>query len=193
MKKILLLLIIAFLALSSFSQTQPSAHLTFKGVPIDGTLNEFVLKMKDVGFTLLKTDNGFAILNGEFAGYKDCILIVGTLEEKDLVARITVLFPELGNWSPLSYNYFMLKELLTEKYGQPSESVEKFEPYEPGDDGSRMSAVKSDMCKYSTTYDTELGTIVLSIDQRESESRVALVYRDKINVKLIKAKVMEDL
>ncbi len=58
----------------SFTLTfaQSSEHLKFKGVPIDGTLSEYVSKMKQAGFQLIETDDGVAVLEGEFAGYKDC-------------------------------------------------------------------------------------------------------------------------
>jgi hypothetical protein len=67
MKKILLLQIIAFLALSSFSQTQSDKHLTFKGVPIDGTLKEFVGRMKQDGFKFIQKSCGVVYLQGDFA------------------------------------------------------------------------------------------------------------------------------
>ena len=88
---------------------QKSEHLTFKGVPIDGTLNEFVSKMKQNGFTHLGTEDGTAILNGDFAGYKDCYVGVSTLKQNDLVHKIAVIFPDNDTWSTLSGNYFDLK------------------------------------------------------------------------------------
>ena len=45
MKRNLFLLLFAIATLSTFAQTT-SEHLTFKGVPIDGTLTEFVSKLK---------------------------------------------------------------------------------------------------------------------------------------------------
>ena len=41
MKRNLFLLLFAIATLSTFAQTT-SEHLTFKGVPIDGTLTEFI-------------------------------------------------------------------------------------------------------------------------------------------------------
>ena len=48
MKRNLFLLLFAIATLSTFAQTT-SEHLTFKGVPIDGTLTEFVSKLKQKG------------------------------------------------------------------------------------------------------------------------------------------------
>lgn len=187
-KTIILLFIIPV-----FAYSQTSEHLSFKGVPIDGTLSEYVSKMKQVGFTYVKTDGGVAILKGDFASYKDCIVGVATLKGKDLVSKITVIFPTQESWSMLSSNYFNLKEMLTEKYGHPSESVEEFSSYEPDSDGSKMTQVHLDACKYFSTYETAKGNIQLSIKGNISSAFVILTYFDKINSNIIKAKAKDDL
>lgn len=79
MRKIIFTLLGAFISLISFTQTT-SEHLTFKGIPIDGTLNEYIAKMKQAKFTLIETTDGVALLSGEFAGYQDCIIGVKTLK-----------------------------------------------------------------------------------------------------------------
>ena len=70
MKRIFLTFVIACCSLMTWAQSE---HLTFKGVPIDGTLTEFVTKMKTAGFTHLGTQDGMAALQGDFAGYKNCM------------------------------------------------------------------------------------------------------------------------
>jgi len=198
MKNVIISLSLLLITFISFSQTQAdtssSPHLSFKGVPIDGTLTEYVSKMKKSGFTLESTNDGIAILKGDFASYKDCTIGVSTLKQKDLVNKIAVLFPERDSWSSLSGNYFSLKEMLTEKYGKPVEVVEKFQNYEPKDDGSKMYQVKFDACKYYATYEITKGTIYLSIDHDGVTSCfVRLVYFDKINGESIKKEAMKDL
>ena len=101
--------------LSSFSQT--TEHLKFKGVPIDGTLNEYVAKMKQVGFQLVETDDGVALMSGEFAGYRDCLVGVKTLQKQNLVHEIVVVFPSQDKWSGLSYDYDRLKTMLSKNLG----------------------------------------------------------------------------
>jgi len=93
----------------------------------------------------------------------------------------------------LSSNYFNLKEMLTEKYGQPSDSVETFSPSEPEDDGTKMTVVHLDGCKYVTTYETDKGSIQLSIKGDMSRAFVILAYFDKINGDIIRAKAKDDL
>ena len=198
MKKIIISVVFVSIAVLSFAQVQvnseSSAHLTFKGVPIDGTLQEYVLKMQKNGFTHLGTEDGIAMLKGDFASYKNCMVMVATLKQKDLVSSIQVMFPECDTWSYLSSNYLSLKEMLTEKYGEPSDCVEKFDGIEPRDDNSKMHAVGFDNCKYYTTFETERGSIQLSIGHESViASFVMLAYYDKINGDIIRAKAIDDL
>jgi hypothetical protein len=197
MKKLLSSIFCLLIFATSFAQDNSDSieHMKFKGLPLDGTLNDYVTKMKQNGFTLVATENKMAMLEGDFAGYKSCVIGVSTLEQKDLVNKITVVFPECDTWSSLSSNYYTLKELLTEKYGGPSEVLEKFDAsYEPSDDGERMYRVKFDNCKYSTNYKTENGSIHLTIDHEGvSSCFVRLSYFDKKNSQIIREKAKSDL
>ena len=199
MKKIVISVIVLLTTMISFAHGQvnadPSEHLTFKGVPINGTLNQYISKMKQNGFTQIGTEDGIAILKGDFAGYKNCTVLVATLKQKDLVNRITVIFPEKDTWSYLVSDYFTLKELLTEKYGEPSDCVEEFQGIvEPQDDSDKMYAVEFDKCRYWTTYEIEQGTIQVTIEHNGViSSFVMLTYQDKINNDIIRAEALKDL
>jgi hypothetical protein len=195
MKKIIPVVVLLFI-LNAGTQAQVSTvHLTFKGVPIDGTLDEYVLKMKKSGFMHSGTQDGLAILKGDFASYKNCTVGVSTLKAKDLVNKIIVMLPNVDNWSALASNYFNLKEMLTEKYGQPSDFTEKFDRYsEPRDDGSKMNEVLMDRCKYFSSWQTEKGTIELTIEKFDyANAFVKLAYFDKINGETIKKEALNDL
>ncbi len=196
MKSLFSFLLFTIIALTSFDQvkSEQSKHLSFKGVPIDGTLAEYVLKMKKSGLIHKSTNDGVAVLEGEFASYKQCLIGVSTLKQKDLVSKIVVLFPDRDKWSSLSSNYFNLKNMLTEKYGRPFESIEEFQSYTPDDDGSKFTQVQLGACKYFTTYETENGTIQLSIENDGSLSCfVKLAYFDRINNEIIKKQAIDDL
>jgi hypothetical protein len=193
MRKLFLTLIFVLLIMKISAQN--SEHLSFKGVPINGTLNEYVSKMTQNGFTHIQTENGTAILSGDFAGYKDCTVGVTTLKQKDLIYKIVVIFSDQDSWSKLSTNYFELKEMLTQKYGKPTNVVEKFDgDSQPNEDRDRMHEVKFDNCKYYSVWRTDKGEIQLSIDHNSVISCfVKLLYFDKINSSEIKAKAIDDL
>lgn len=120
---------------------------------------------------------------------------MATLKQKDLVSKISVIFPERDTWRELSSNYYSLKEMLTEKYGEPADVTEKFQSYsEPDNDHLRISAVEFDECKYITTFKTPKGDIQLAIGHKGvSSCFVVLSYFDKINGDVIRAKEMDDL
>lgn len=197
MKTILTTIFVTFLVTLSFAQTyaDSSKHLIFKGVPLDGTLDEYVSKLKKNGFKYLSTESGIAMLQGDFAGYKNCYVGVSTLQQTDLVHKISVLFPEKDTWSSLSGNYFDLKQMLTEKYGKPSDIVEKFDRYsEPRDDQTKMYEVKFDRCKYYSIWETDKGEIQLSIEHNSvTNCFVKLIYFDKINSATVKKQALDDL
>lgn len=192
MKKIFLAIVATILSISAFSQ---SGHLTFKGIQIDGTLNQFVSNMKSAGFFSAGQKDGTVVLKGDFAGYKGCYIIVSTLRNKDLVSRIVVMFPECSNWSILDGNYSKLKEMLTTKYGEPSESVEEFQnSYAGRNDDFKMHELKMDRCHYQTIFQTDKGYILLRLmHDNYGKCYVLLAYYDKINGLEVEAAAMNDL
>ena len=173
-----------------------SNHLTFKGVPIDGTLKQYVARMKKAGFTYVGKEDGVAILKGDFAGCKGCEVYVSTLEGNDVVSRIVVVFPDQETWEYLYGDYKHLKELLTEKYGQPSAVKEEFQGFNLSceTDNDKLHKVKMDECKYETRFTTDKGEIVLWIEHdRFISTFVCLQYKDKINSSYIKQQALNDL
>jgi len=199
MKKLIISLILLLSAISSFAQAgvkaDSSAHLSFKGIPIDGTLNEFISKLRKSGFTLLGSEEGVAVLRGDFATYKNCRVGVSTLKIKNLVSSVYVKFPQHSTWSELSSDYFRLKEMLTEKYGKPSVSHEEFQSdIQQEDDALKMYAIITDKCNYSTTYQTENGSIHLIISHDNLlRCFVRLTYYDKKNSEIVKSEASLDV
>ena len=92
-------------------------------------------------------------------------------------------------------NYYYLKDLLTQKYGKPSEVIEIFQSdFEPRDDNERWHYLRTDRCKYVTIFETEKGDIQLSISHKEfNEGFVSLAYFDKINGDIVRADALDDL
>ncbi len=193
MKKHLTILLACLLfAGTTFAQQ----HLSFKGVPIDGTLKAYTDAMVKAGFHYEGTQDGISLLTGDFAGYKNCIVGVSTLKNCDVVNRIAVLFPDRDTWSSLLGDYEHLKEMLTEKYGTPTDSKEKFTGY-VGDDenGLIMLAIKDGEYVWYTTFTTELGEIELSLVEgtKYQTATVRLLYSDKANSDKVRKAAMDDL
>lgn len=176
---------------SLFAQTD---HLKFKGVPIDGTLNQFVAKMQNAGFTKLRQYGKAVILEGDFAGYKDCYIVVSTLDNKDLVNQIAVKFNSHNDWRSLENNYLNLKKLLTKKYGEPFDVQEEFQGHYIDDDNDRWYELTMNRCIFRTEWRTELGKVVLAIEHESLEGGfVILGYVDKANDAIVEQTALDDL
>ena len=170
-------------------------HLSFKGVPIDGTLKQYTAAMMKAGFKSEgTTKDGVSLLSGDFAGYKGCIIGVSTLRSCDVVNRIAVLFPEKDTWSTLLYDYEHLKLMMTTKYGEPDYNREEFTTYTGGNNGLMMHALNDDEVVWFTVWTTELGDIELSIvGGSYGEGRARLVYYDKANSDAVNQSAIDDL
>ena len=198
MKRIIFLTVFLLISLASFAQT-PTEHLTFKGVPIDGTLSEFVTKMKNAGFSHIGTEDGVALLNGDFAGYQDCTIGIKTIKKKDIVHEIAVLLPKQNTWQGLYFDYYKLKSMLSEKYGAPNNCREKF-VNTPSyrnlkDDNDKMKEVEDNNCEYYSIFNITNGIITLAIENDGIlyGCRIKLWYSDKINQKATIEAAMDDL
>ena len=169
-------------------------HLSFKGVPIDGTLREFTNAMVGVGFYYEGTENGVPVLSGNFAGYEDCYIMISATKNTNTVSAVGVMFPDRSTWTDLQQDYEALKIMLTKKYGAPSVSKEKFY----GDAGNFnnyfvMEAIKDEEYEWYTTFSTDLGDIELSIIEgtEHHTGAVIVTYYDKANSK--KPSAIDDL
>lgn len=192
MKAKLLLLISLLLPLALFAQ---SNHLTFKGIPINGTLNQFSNQLVKKGFTKMYSENGQAILQGDFAGYKNCYVAVSTLDQEDVVYMVGVMFPDLDQWALLESNYLKLKEMLTMKYGEPIDVVEEFQStYQPRTDNEKLHKLKFDECTYKSIFESEKGRIFLTISHESvMKCFVVLGYVDGINGARAQDAAIDDL
>ena len=172
------------------------SHLSFKGVPIDGTLKDFKDAMIKAGFNYQGEEDGAALLSGDFAGYKNVMIIVYTLANCDVVSHIAVVFPENSTWSELLADYENLKEMMTKKYGRPKACQEKFTRY-VGDSGDlRLTALSKGEYDWYTNYETDLGSIKLTISkgwEHYYTGCAVLVYKDKINAEKVSNSAIDDL
>ena len=191
-KHITLLLACLVLAGNIFAQQ----HLSFKGVPINGSLKSYTDAMVKAGFHYEGTQDGVALLSGDFAGHKRCIIGVSTLKNLDIVSHIAVLFPNKDSWSAVLADYENLKAMLTAKYGTPLDSQEKFAEHVGDYDNSAvMLALKKEEYVLYTTFATELGEIELSIlvGTQNNTACVRLTYFDKANSEKVCNSAMDDL
>lgn len=185
--------LIMVLALTTLSMYAQGEHLKFKGIPIDGTLREFTSKLEAKGYEKTTEGDNYIALQGSFAGYNDCSIIVYSLDKIDLVHTVAVMFPDYDSWSLLEGNYNNIKSMLTAKYGNPVICDEGFQRDYIRDDNSKMHELRMNRCDYSSTFATDSGIIILKLCHEFNKCYVLLGYADSINNIYKEASAIDDL
>lgn len=177
MKKFVCVLISAFIAFSLFAQT---SHLTFRGLAISGSVDNYVCELSKQGFSHIATKNGTAVMKGEVAGYTSCIIGLSAVRS-DEINTISVMFPFMDNWKALEENYLFLKGLLNDKYGTPTSVKEEIIVEGNKTDIDYLNAARSGGLIYQIRYDLDDGKVRLSIEKQGNRCYVRLHYWDSNN------------
>lgn len=97
MKKIISILTVFFVTLSLMAEE----HLSFKGIPIEGSMVEFCQKMKAKGFTSVGKENNITLFSGDFTGRNAMVGIIATDDGKN-VFGVVVFLTQAVNGTHLS-------------------------------------------------------------------------------------------
>ena len=81
-------------------------HLTFKGIEINGSLDDIRIQLENKGFSFISNIENGIVLEGDFAGFSNCEIIVSYSPYINLVWRIIVLLPQKSQWYDLKEEYF---------------------------------------------------------------------------------------
>ncbi|MDR3127229.1 MAG: hypothetical protein LBU08_01995 [Tannerellaceae bacterium] len=177
MKKAIFLLVCFTLSISAFSQE----HLTFKGVPINGYLPDFVEEMKKKGFSLETVGDGTAWMEGNFLNEK-CSLRMSVTPKSQLVYSVIVMLPKKDSWYSLKSSYEEIVAQYRKKYGKPFYFKEDFlSPYYEGD-GYELQALSLSKCLYGTYWKLTEGSILIGMGTSTLlEGYLLICYEDRIN------------
>lgn len=109
------LIFIVLVTLSFYSFCQP---IRVKGVEIKGSLNRIVHRLENNGCTTLINSRDACILEGFVSGYFSGITI--TTITNELGYEVSIIFPSCTTWSKLESEYNNIKDILIQKYGNPT-------------------------------------------------------------------------
>ena len=165
-------------------------HLSFKGIPIEGSMTAFCQKLKAKGFTSIGSENNLTLFTGDFTGRNATVGVTATDDGKEVFA-VVVLFDPSGEWNALINTYDYYKDLYTRKYGKPSISKEK-NPALSDSNTALMAEVHQGTVVYGSAWEVTGGDIQLSIEKSSGvyKGMVMIRYRDSQNVE---AKIQNDL
>ena len=140
---------------TSTTTSSATSPLSFKGIPMSGTLSAFGSELVKAGFK----NAGNGVYTGDFAGYSGCKV---TPSGSNPVREVRVDFPVISDWDALEKAYDSLQASLTQKYGM-----------EP------QTAANSNVAVYNLPN----GTITLDADVKDRSTwHVILKYTNALSV-----------
>lgn len=193
MRKLTALFAFMVIALTSYAQSN-SEHLSFKGIPIEGSMSEFCQKLEAKGLTSIGIENNIALFTGDFTG-RNATIGVSATDDGESVFGVVVLFDPSEEWKTLVKIYSYYKDLYTRKYGEPTISTEK-NPARTDINMALMSQLDNGTVVWTSTWDVTGGDIELSIEKSSGvysgvyEGMVVIRYRDSQN---LETKIQKDL
>ena len=179
MKKLLITLALFFAAFNIMAQE----HLTFKGIPIEGSMTEFCQKLRTKGFTSIANLDNISVFTGDFTGQKATVSVMATDNGKNVLG-VAVLFDTSKEWKTLVNTYDYYKDLYTRKYGSPAISKEN-NPAFSDSNSSLMYELSQGTVVYGSAWEIKGGDIRVSIEKSSESYRggyVTILYRDSQNV-----------
>lgn len=189
MKRFALLLLMLLVTVCARSNAQE--HLMFMQTLMEGTLDVFVGKMQAKGFELLGTEGGMTVMKGLFMG-RDCTITIGSTTKSSSVYAVNVLFSReygLDEWYSIKADYRRISSAFREKYGTPTDELEKFiYPYKEGD-GLEIEALYRRKCWYVSRWKRPEGKIMVSM----VNNRICINYEDKKNALLEQEEYQSDV
>ncbi|MBR5842890.1 MAG: hypothetical protein IKY64_09855 [Bacteroidaceae bacterium] len=192
MKRHLFSLIVLFVSFACMAQE----HLSFKGIPLEGSMDAFCKQLSAKGFKTIGNDNNTTLFTGDFTGRNATVGVIAD-DEGENVYSVVVLFDASDEWKVLvnTYNYY--KDLYTRKYGKPATVVEKnnaTKSVSPSD-AAYMLELISGRATWGSLWEVTGGEIEITIEKAGgySETAVVIRYRDAQNEEAKIQKHLEEI
>lgn len=163
------------------AQSNSVKNVAFKGVTLkDQTLSQFTTKMEQKGFSFKKQIRpNFVEMNGNFLNRQSQLFILSTLKDKLVCKTIVYVGLPTDSWEDLKRDYFYIKKLFTEKYGEPIRDFEYFTDSFYEKDGLEILGVKKDVCRYITFFSPSMSVEICEFCQ------IRIIYEDSNNMDIL--------
>lgn len=190
MRKLLFTLFAVCIVACSMAQTQE--HLSFKGIPIEGSMAAFCQKLKSKGFTQLGSQGNIRAFKGDFTGRQASVGVIAADNNQD-VFSVVVFFDETDSWNTLVNTYSYYKDLYTEKYGNPTDCIEE-NPSSTSSNTSLMFELFQGRVTWGCIFDAPGGRIQISIEKKDfSYGYVVIKYQDAQNANAKRQSDLDDI
>lgn len=182
MRKIFLIVLMAVATVAS-----AQCYTKFKGIEIKGNVDTFGAQLEKQGYKLEEKAPGLYLYSGKFSGEQVALWVHCTVKTRTVYA-VQVLFDDKDTRELIQNRYNSLKDLLSQKYGEPAE---KDVPY--GNDGEYEYS--GDIC---TRWKDNCGGVTLKnthivVSKYQSMKVVMIMYWSEEGYELNKTELSEDL
>lgn len=191
MKRTLLITLLTLFSAVSFGQE--SAHLKFKGIPLDGEYKAFAQKLVQKGFRQVEFSADGIVLTGNFMATPGVMVLVYPDPSSKNVSSVSAMIEAGDNWPSIESKYYDVVDLYKEKYGEPAQHIEEFTAEVHNDDYFRKNALREGQCDYKSMWETEGGRIVLSLAYFQLKYYVICAYVDEQNIKALRQTIIDDI
>lgn len=188
MKRLFIILAAVFMTASMMAE----GHMKFKDVEIDGTYDAFLTALTKHGCKTIQNAEGTSVSKGNFAGMEMAIIPQITSQTKRVygVVASTDIQKE---WGSINAQYFELRSLLSQKYGEGQYLSNMKDGYCISEDFTlRRGNVQT-----AILFETELGKIIMYMHRttpRDVETGTLVIqYIDNANLEIKKQEANLDL
>ena len=115
MRKLLITLTMLFAVINIMAQE----HLSFKGIPIEGSMTDFCQKLKAKGITQMGRENNVTLFTDDITG-RQATVGVGATDDGKSVHSVVVIFNESSEWNTRLITLDYYKCLYIRKFVEPS-------------------------------------------------------------------------
>ena len=188
MKRILIIMTMSLIMIGAYAQE----HLSFKGIPVEGSMKSFCIKLDSKGFTAIDSQGSLTLFTGEFIGRNVSVGVMSTNDGKN-VFSVGVLFLASDDWQSLVKEYNYYKNLYERKYGKPLSCIEN-NPAQGDSNAALMGEVHNGTAEYVSIWKIADGSIVLKIVKSNFyEGQVMISYINNENIESVLKQDMDDI
>ncbi len=175
-------MILCCLAAFGFAQE----HLTFKGIPITGSMETFCQRLCDKGFKQTDEYMHTVCFTGNFIGFYASVRAVST-DDYEGVLGVVVKFGNSNTWNDLVDTYDYCKKLYVEKYGEPKRCVEE--------NPSHKNTAHYGRVTYRSLFEAKGGQIIVAIERgpKGGTGHICIEYYDDRNAQAEHQRYLDDI
>lgn len=190
MKKIFCIILLSlFCFTTGFAQED---ILKFKGIPIEGNINEFKTKLINTGYQPYTVADK-EVYAGQFIK-EDCSIVLEQTNDNQIASVMVVFSKKYKSWKSLDDAFQTLKEALIQKYhcsnNDIEEELEWIKLEDAFSDSSKMQSLTSEQCNHILKLKVKGGFISLA---KTPAASLSLTYFSNKSAKQYNEEKYEDL